>query len=191
MLEQIARGDILDQEFWNFNHSSTIKTLGIRWNAMSDSLYYIVSPISNSPKCQSLSVIAKLLSTRLARSHHYLGKITYATTLGGKNKLGRACSLTFICEMTSFRHSLHHIQSLKIPRWLDFSSGNKVKIHGFCDASKKTYYWVVYIRTENNGLLFSHLPVGKTRVSPIKRSTIPKLENTKIVEPCCLQIFWV
>lgn len=81
-----------------------------------------------------------------------------------------------LIKWNSFKENLPHIQTLKIPRWVDFSPGLRVQIHGFCDASEKAYCAAVYMRTEGAGMLSSNLLVAKTRVAPIKRVTIPKLE---------------
>ena len=63
LLENLPREDLLDEDFLKFDDSSTIKTLGIRWNAWSDSFYYVVEPIEIAPfttKRRILSVIARL-----------------------------------------------------------------------------------------------------------------------------------
>lgn len=62
-LEHVPREDLLDEDFLKFDDKSSIKTLGIRWNAMTDSFYYVIDPIEITPsatKRQILSVIAKL-----------------------------------------------------------------------------------------------------------------------------------
>ena len=51
------------------------------------------------------------------------------------------------------------------------------QLHGFCDASEDAYSGLVYIRGEDTcGNVHISLVMAKTRVSPIKRLTIPRLE---------------
>ena len=52
-----------------------------------------------------------------------------------------------------------------------------VQIHGFCDASIKAYGACAYLRIENkSGDLSCELISSKSRVAPIKKQTIPRLE---------------
>lgn len=52
-----------------------------------------------------------------------------------------------------------------------------VQLHGFSDASERAYATVGYVRsTYNDGQFEVRLAVSKTRVAPIKRPTIPRLE---------------
>ena len=49
-------------------------------------------------------------------------------------------------------------------------------IHGFGDASKKAYCVVVYLVLEVSGDYFPVLLSSKTRVAPLTRQSIPRLE---------------
>ena len=50
-------------------------------------------------------------------------------------------------------------------------------MYGFSDASGRAYSGVVYLRMEDsNGMIYTSLVASKTRVAPIKRVTIPRLE---------------
>lgn len=50
-------------------------------------------------------------------------------------------------------------------------------MHGFCDASIKAYGAAIYVRIVNkDGYIQTNLLVSKSRVAPIKKVTIPRLE---------------
>ena len=51
------------------------------------------------------------------------------------------------------------------------------QLHRFCDASEVAYSGVVYIRTtDEEGKVHMTLVIAKTKVAPIKRLSIPRLE---------------
>ena len=78
-------------------------------------------------------------------------------------------------------HDLSSLKPIKVPRCY-FSNAITAKpegyeLHGFCDASSKAYAAVVYLRTVNsNGEIEVNLVASKTRVAPMKRQSIPRLE---------------
>ena len=52
-----------------------------------------------------------------------------------------------------------------------------VELHGFCDASERAYAGVVYLRMiDSTGDVHLSIVTSKTKVAPIKRLTIPRLE---------------
>lgn len=70
--------------------------------------------------------------------------------------------------------STHHIARCYYPKEAGIVS---TQLHGFSDASEKAYSGVVYLRMEDsNGMIYTSLVASKTRVAPIKRVTIPRLE---------------
>ena len=70
--------------------------------------------------------------------------------------------------------SAHHIPRCYFPKETTVTS---TQLHGFSDASEKAYSGVVYIRMEDStGAVHTSLITSKTRVAPIKRLTIPRLE---------------
>ena len=77
-----------------------------------------------------------------------------------------------------WRSELHLLSEKHIPRCY-FDRESRVvttELHGFCDASELAYAAVVYLRlTTTMGTQVS-LVIAKTKVSPIKRLTIPRLE---------------
>jgi hypothetical protein len=68
---------------------------------------------------------------------------------------------------------------MHVPRCY-FSSKNAIvstQLHGFSDASEDAYGGVVYLRVEDStNKVHTALVISKTKVSPIKQLSIPRLE---------------
>ncbi|GFU03962.1 uncharacterized protein TNCV_198481 [Trichonephila clavipes] len=68
--------------------------------------------------------------------------------------------------------------SLKIPRRLsdlDLCESN-LTLHTFCDASRSTYTICVFLRAEKEGKVIYQLIQARSRVAPLKKLSIPRLE---------------
>ena len=74
---------------------------------------------------------------------------------------------------------LNSLEGLEVPRCY-FRLESKpvtVQLHAFSDASENAYAAAIYARsTYNNGHVEARLVTSKTRVSPVKKQTIPRLE---------------
>ncbi|XP_053968556.1 uncharacterized protein LOC128869987 [Anastrepha ludens] len=69
------------------------------------------------------------------------------------------------------------INGIKIPRCLSLASENQNnQLHIFEDASIKAYAAVAYIRSEVGSQISCSLLASKTRVAPLKPTSIPRLE---------------
>ncbi|XP_060575739.1 uncharacterized protein LOC132733143 [Ruditapes philippinarum] len=80
---------------------------------------------------------------------------------------------------TSLRLDLYKLSEYTLPRCLAVSQTDEhIEYHllCFCDASSKSYSAVVYLRQESKGLTKVDLMFSKTRLTPIKGMTIPRLE---------------
>ncbi|XP_011858324.1 PREDICTED: uncharacterized protein LOC105555890, partial [Vollenhovia emeryi] len=76
------------------------------------------------------------------------------------------------------REELTSLAKLSIPRWLNTWSDSQVELHEFSDASQLAMTAVIYISVhDSNGATFS-LVCSKTKVAPLKRFSIPRLELT-------------
>ncbi|XP_071573941.1 uncharacterized protein [Temnothorax nylanderi] len=76
------------------------------------------------------------------------------------------------------RKELTSLIKLSIPRWYSTWSTSSVEFHGFSDASQLAMAAVVYVTVHgSNGATIS-LVCSKTKVAPLKRLTIPRLELT-------------
>lgn len=81
---------------------------------------------------------------------------------------------------TNFRQQLQQLDQVSIPRWLGIvRTHTPVEIHGFSDASQLAMAAVIYARVpDDNGKFSARLVCFKTKVAPMKRLTIPRLELT-------------
>ena len=78
-----------------------------------------------------------------------------------------------------WRDELYLLATVRIPRCYSLLKGAIVstQLHGFSDASEEAYAGVVYLRTEySDERVHVSLIISKTKVSPIKRLSIPRLE---------------
>lgn len=74
---------------------------------------------------------------------------------------------------------LGHLASVEIPRCMkgkDFDDESTMQIHVFNDASQFAYATEAFLRMETKGNVSVQLIQAKTRIAPIKKMTIPRLE---------------
>ena len=75
---------------------------------------------------------------------------------------------------SEWRKQLIKLQAIEIPRVVDKS--NVIAIHGFSDASEVAYGAVIYAELHQNGETVWSLLASRSRLSPKKAETIPRLE---------------
>ena len=69
------------------------------------------------------------------------------------------------------------LETVEIPRWLGTTSEMSIDLHVFCDASQSAMAAVLYARVvRSTGKAHISLICSKTKVAPLKRMTIPRLE---------------
>ncbi|KAK9746936.1 Pao retrotransposon peptidase [Popillia japonica] len=76
-----------------------------------------------------------------------------------------------------FHAQLSALNNIKIPRQVIIQDVTEIQLHGFCDASERAYGACVYIRsTDTYGNHWSNLLCAKSRVAPLKKTSLPRLE---------------
>lgn len=83
-----------------------------------------------------------------------------------------------ICSRwTTLYSSLHQLVGLSVPRKALLADVVTLQIHGFCDASQLAFGAYVILRSvARDGSVYVHLYTSKSRVAPMKVTTIPRLE---------------
>ncbi|GFX35845.1 integrase catalytic domain-containing protein [Trichonephila clavipes] len=80
-------------------------------------------------------------------------------------------------QWRTFQEQLPLLTNIKIPRCILIPQAIGVQVHGFCDSSEKAYCAVIYIRSKDaTQTVVSRLLTSKTRVSPVKPQSLPRLE---------------
>ena len=161
-----------------------VKVLGVEWNATSDTFRPVVSSL------KSIETLTKrALLSDIARLFDVLGwcspaiikpKILLQQVWRDKSDWDDPVPKPILTVWQRWRKELpvlqeRHIQRSYFPK--DFNVAS-IELHGFSDASESAYAGVIYIRATDS--LSSHvhtaLVMAKTKVAPIKRLSVPRLE---------------
>ena len=158
------------------------KTLGLEWNTVTDTFQLTVPEISGSP------LTKRVLVSNIAKVFDVLGWFS-PTIISMKILLQRVWESRLNWDeivpteiqsiWMQWRSELPLLYSKPISRYYFpiESQVKSVQLHGFSDASENAYSGVVYIRMiDSLDHIHVSLVMSKTRVSPIKRISIPRLE---------------
>ncbi|KAK9717491.1 Pao retrotransposon peptidase [Popillia japonica] len=150
----------------------TVTNYAVAWNALLDRPYIIN---------------AKILLQQL-----WLEKVTWDEGL----------PLHIHSYWTKFRSKLSSLNDLCINRHVCCKDQKYIELHGFSDASEKAYGACIYLRTiDRTGKIFVSLLCSKTKVAPLKKITLPRLELAgalilavladKVTKALRLKISWI
>ncbi|XP_064106705.1 uncharacterized protein LOC135215687 isoform X1 [Macrobrachium nipponense] len=159
------------------------RTLGMEWCTETDTFNFNVKPIQRSSTRKNvLSIVSSIFDP--------LGMIS-PFILTGKKVLQTLCKQdlgwddpipeTVITEWENWLSQLPKLKDIKVERCYKPANMNVIdyELHHFSDASEKGYGQCSYLRmTDANGQVHTRLVMAKSRVSPLKTFTIPRLELT-------------
>ncbi|XP_065356330.1 uncharacterized protein LOC135950724 [Calliphora vicina] len=181
LLTHIPSEDLYDSDLLRFHETSSTKTLGIKWNALTDSFSYTFSPITHAQgitKRKILSGIATIFDpagwiTPIVIRAKMLMQQLWLEGLQWDDNV----SSEILDKWNKLITDLSHIDKINIPRWLQYTPKDIIQIHGFADASKGAYCAAVYLRCQSSSqVVFSNLIVAKSKVAPIQTICLPRLE---------------
>ncbi|XP_075150605.1 uncharacterized protein LOC142224702 [Haematobia irritans] len=170
LLVHLPPEDLYNLDLLRFSENSSTKTLGIKWNALSDKFTYSSFPTQthdSATKRQILSQVAQLfdpagwITPVVIRAKIFMQQLWLETKSWDDD-----ISPDSLHIWNNLLNDLTQIKIIEIPRWIQYMPDDKVQIHGFCDASKGAYCACVYLRIQTSTpTVFSHLFVAKSWLS--------------------------
>ncbi|XP_036339809.1 uncharacterized protein LOC118749147 [Rhagoletis pomonella] len=80
-------------------------------------------------------------------------------------------------EWVQYRNELKGITATRIPCWLHIGDQDEsYELHTFADASTHAYAAIIYLKVVTKASVRIHLLMSKTRVAPLKKVAVPRLE---------------
>ncbi len=161
------------------------RTLGIHWKVRNDT-FHITSP---TPPSSEVNATKRVIASTAAQVYDILGLWAPATVIARmllqelwRRELDWDAAMPEDVERKwrEWMAELPLLTEHPIPRRLLTSSCTfNLQLHGFSDASTKAYRAVIYLRAVYSDSSTSVMLVtAKSRVTPVKPETIPRLELT-------------
>ncbi|XP_052758555.1 uncharacterized protein LOC128202398 [Galleria mellonella] len=162
------------------NDDDPNKLLGLSWHANSDELCFPIGSLipDGNTKRDILSSIARIfdplgllapciINMKLLLQQLWIQKLSWDEPLNyDLNK-----------NWKRIREALPLLNKLRIPRIVICDSHKLLELHVFSDASERAYGACIYVRSVSDfGKVLVRLLMAKSRVAPIKPTTIPRLE---------------
>ena len=179
LLENVPLEDI-EHKLDITENGDPVKTLGITWDPICD-----VITIKTAWKDQK-RVTKRMVLADVAHIFDPIGlvspviivaKIFMQELWKQKFDWDAALPLHLHTKWTAFRSGLKHLDQIRVPRLTKGSNPGTTQLHIFSDASERAFGAAIYMRSVNdNNVIETKLLCSKSRVSPSKITTIPRLE---------------
>jgi len=165
----------------NMNDEGTVGTLGLLWQPATDNFLFFVEnwcPPLRMTKRSLLSDINKVFDPiGLVSPVLIKGKIFLQQLWALKISWDELLSDDLQSRWKRFYSSLQLLNQVTIPRRVILDDKLNIQLHAFSDASQEAFGACVYIRsTVSDGSCQVRLYTSKSRVAPMKSSTMPRLE---------------
>ncbi|XP_076547398.1 uncharacterized protein LOC143305950 [Osmia lignaria lignaria] len=164
----------------HLEESSTIKTLGVVWESTDDAIRYSVANVSTN------SITKRSISSVIAKIYDPLGllgpviivaKVLLLKVWTLKVDWDESLPMTIHTEWVRYYTQLPLLNNVTFHRKTIINEPVHIELHGFCDASERAYGACVYLRsTDTHGNCQVELLLAKSKVTPLKTQSIPRLE---------------
>ncbi|KAJ8912490.1 hypothetical protein NQ315_014590 [Exocentrus adspersus] len=187
LINKFLLNNSLEVSVLNLSENENCKTLGISWNSTNDAILYESSLTAVNEKTLTKRLILSQLSQifdplGLLGPIIIVGKILMQKLWQSNTKWDEIIPDRLKDEWLRFYKELIYLRDINIPRHVTSSDRTFVELHGFGDASEQAYGACVYLRTKlKNGHFISRLLCAKSRVAPLKKLSLPRLELSSAV----------
>ena len=169
------------------SENAIVKVLGSIWNTDTDQFTFDLVDLSQHASL--LSTTKRSLLKMSAKIFHPLGllspftiqwKVLFQERCIERTNWDDQLKGDHLKKWKSLILELQTLNSVCIPRcYFDYTSGNlkSAELHCFSDASEKAYAASIYVRSiYEDGRIDVKLVASKTKVAPLKKQSIPRLE---------------
>lgn len=160
--------------------ASLPKVLGIIWNPKSDTFCFNVQTSSSTThtKRAILSQVAQIFDPLGWFAPVVIAfKILMQEIWKAKVEWDCEVPVELRTTWTTLQARLSQLNKIQIPRCIFPGNHLRTELHGFCDASEKAYAAVLYVRVVlNSSIVKIFLLTSKTKVAPLKTTSLPRLE---------------
>jgi hypothetical protein len=170
------------KEVKDFKSNMSSKALGVKWNVKTDEFYFVVE-LKDDNVTTRRSILSTVSSTfdplGLVSPVLIVGKILFQDATRLKLSWDEQVSDELSNRWKQWLKSVNELEHIRIPRCVKTSDFDDayIELHNFSDASERAYGCCSYIRCVNKqGQISTALLMSKSKVTPIKSISIPRLE---------------
>lgn len=161
--------------------SQTNKTLGVFWNPKEDLFTYTIIDVKNKTEVTKRSILSSTAQLfdplGLLAPVILIAKLIIQELWQLKISWDESVPLNIHTKWVKFNDEMKYIKSVTIPRLCLIPKYTYLELHGFADSSETSYGACIYIKSVTlHGKCEIHLLAAKSRVAPIKKISLPRLE---------------
>ena len=179
---EIRNSDSHASETLNPKVKTDTKVLGVPWDVDDDSLKFNLHMLEG---IEEKKITKRMLLRAVASVFDPMGVLS-PIVIKLKILFQEVCKKhidwdEFLCKehqemWDALMDDIRLFEDIELPRCVIEGRMQSIDLVGFSDASEKAYAACIFIVSENDGKLNSHLLASKTRIAPLKALTMPRLE---------------
>ncbi|XP_058830213.1 uncharacterized protein LOC131689266 isoform X1 [Topomyia yanbarensis] len=180
VLKDLDEDKIAVQNEHRFDTEETVKTLGICWEPKYDTLRFDPEMRQKADKLTKRSILSAisqlfdplgLVSPVIVRAKIIMQQL-WSLSCGWDDEIPEPVQV----KWKRYVQQLQQLSNFRIDRYA-LLPNSKVQLHTFADASEQAYGCCIYARSiDTHGNIRVKLLASKSRVAPLKRVTLPRLE---------------
>lgn len=181
LLSEWNGSNIDEPVIFEFDDETENSVLGMSWLPAKDVFRYKITVPPSDDKVTKRKIVSQ--TAKLYDPIRYLAPITILAKVIIQKLWISKCGWDtkapepVVSEWKELMAGLPELSKLEIPRWIGTRPNYRVELHGFCDASEYAYGCALYVKvTDDKNIIRTNLVASLTRVAPINKSTIPRLE---------------